>query len=374
MPRFHWLILLLGLVLEQCSSADHNCPMACRCDESTSQITCEGPLVVTLPDRLPSGFETLIFRNTSIRAIEKNSFRKMDRLITIEFISNPHLSTIEKMAFKGLKKLRLLHFDGCRELTQLEKNAFAGIANQMGLKIIFENTPIHRIDGMAFRNAQNIRELSISGQDLALSRHCFANIHQLDFLTISGVVLIEPEIFTNSTRFHIVHIKNSNFDIPPNTFSSLSHVSHLLIEHSTIASIAPDAFTGLSTIQIIELHKNRLGTISARAFANVENFGELKLVRNTIGELDTSESIFSKALKLRVEENTVECNCSLKWMTSIEEMSDENFCSISASSRSIRSFIKAKCQQKVRTSQQPISTSSIPSILGAFFLVLIRLF
>lgn len=69
---------------------------------------------------------------------------------------------------------------------------------------------------------------------------------------------------------------------------------------------------------MIELHACQIGTISARAFANVENLGELKILRNTVGDLDTSESILSKALKTRMEENTLECNCGMKWMTSVE--------------------------------------------------------
>lgn len=381
-----WYLLLIFLILlwiPISSSLRDTCPIGCRCDEDLQQVTCEGQQVVTLPDRLPSGYEILLIRNSSVRTIEKNSFRKMDKLAHIEFENNPNLGTIEKLAFKGLKKIRLIKFTGCPGLTELQKNAFSGIQNQMGLKIVFERTPIHRIDGHCFRNAQNIRELTISGEELALSRHCFANINQLDFLTISGVVLIEPEIFTNSTRFHVVHFKNSQFDIPPSTFSSLSHTSHLLIEHSKVPSIAPDAFSGLTTIQVIELHACQLGTISARAFANVENLGELKILRNTIGDLDTSESIMSKALKTRIEENTLECTCGMKWMTSVEEMSDINFCSTSASFRSIRSFIKAKClhipKESTRKSNHlPAISASFSfsnlSFFSFFFFILIRFF
>uniref|UniRef100_A0A8R1DWX9 Uncharacterized protein n=1 Tax=Caenorhabditis japonica TaxID=281687 RepID=A0A8R1DWX9_CAEJA len=270
--RFPNGIFSLFLIFSFSYAIRDTCPIGCRCEEPTQQVICEGQQVVTLPDRLPSGFEILIVRNSSIRAIEKSSFRKMEKLVQIEFENNPNLGTIEKLAFKGLRKIRLIKFSTCHGLTELPKNAFSGIQNQKGLKIVFENTPIHRIDGQAFRNAQNIRELTVSGQELALSRHCFANINQL------------------------------------------------LIENTRIPSIAPDAFSGLATIQVIELHACQLGTISARAFANVENLGELKILRNTIGDLDTSEAIMSKAIKTRVEENTLECNCGMKWMTSIEMM------------------------------------------------------
>ncbi|PIC40308.1 hypothetical protein B9Z55_011698 [Caenorhabditis nigoni] len=72
----------------------------------------------------------------------------------------------------------------------------------------------------------------------------------------------------------------------------------------------------------------------------------------------------SKALKTRMEENTMECNCGMKWMTSVEEMSDVNFCSTTASFRSIRSFIKAKCMDPFRKRNHSPSTTSSGSFLS----------
>ncbi|PAV86949.1 hypothetical protein WR25_25617 [Diploscapter pachys] len=166
-----------------------------------------------------------------------------------------------------MRSLRKLSFLYCNHLTQLTKGAFSGMSNEHGVKISFIGTPIQRVHSGAFRHAHNIRELTIEGQDMTLSRHCFAAINQLDFLTLSGVALIEPQIFTNSSRFHVVNIHKSFFDIPPKAFENLAHVHQLIIQRSRIGSIASDAFTSLQTVEIIEIFDNHIGAIYARAFA-----------------------------------------------------------------------------------------------------------
>ncbi|CAD6188346.1 unnamed protein product [Caenorhabditis auriculariae] len=371
MSRLPWLLLLLLPPPTSTTAKDprDTCPLLCDCDHDQKLVRCEGVQVISLPDRVPSTYETLLIRNTSIRSVAKNSFRKMERLVNVEFDHNPHLSTLEKLAFRGMKKIRLIKFASSPQLTEIERGAFTGISNQFGLKILFEDTPIRRIHGGAFRNAHSIRELSISGVDLALSRHSFASIRQLDFLTVSGVVLAEPELFSNSTRFHIVHIRHSEFDLPPRVFHDLSHVHHILIERSRLASIAPDAFSGLTTIEVIELSGNNIGSISARAFTGVENLGQLKITRNTIQELDTSESVLSTAWQTRVEENTLNCTCDLKWMTALSETSDVNFCGASGAYRSVRSFALATCAMPSRQKQSvAVPVIAVTSLSSSLFL------
>ncbi|KJH40821.1 leucine Rich repeat-containing domain protein [Dictyocaulus viviparus] len=181
-------------------------------------------MLLTLPNTVPSGFEVLIIRNASVRSIPKLAFRRMDRLKEIHVDSCDHLTFLEKFAFKGMKRLRKISFTNCPRLNEISKSTFSGIGNEFGVKIHFHQTPVQRIHSGAFRHASNIRELSISGSDLALSRHAFASINQLDFLTVSGVTVIEPQLFTNSTRFHIVHLKELNCEIPPRAFEDLAHV------------------------------------------------------------------------------------------------------------------------------------------------------
>ncbi|KAK6013750.1 leucine rich repeat domain protein, partial [Ostertagia ostertagi] len=82
-----------------------DCPQGCQCDTDTVTVTCSGLHLLTLPDTIPSGFEVLVIRNTSIRSIPKQAFRRMDRLREIYVENCDHLTFLEKFAFKGMKKL-----------------------------------------------------------------------------------------------------------------------------------------------------------------------------------------------------------------------------------------------------------------------------
>ncbi|CAI4232441.1 unnamed protein product [Auanema sp. JU1783] len=338
--------LLLFFIFFTTTVLSGKCPDDCECDELEKTVTCGGLLLLTLPDILPSGYHTLIMRNTSIRSVPKNSFRRMDELREVRFENSEQLDQIDKFAFKGMKYIRLISFSNCPRLHEICKGAFSGISNKQGLKIRFHETPIQRIHGGAFRHANNIRELSISGSDLALSRHAFASITQLDFLTLSGVVMVEPQLFTNSTRFHIIHIKESQFELTPETFEGLAHVHQLLIQRCKISRIASGAFDGLHTVETIELFDNQINSLAARAFTGVVNLGRLRIARNMIKSLETTESILSDAVQTRFEENTVDCGCHIKWMQAHPDRSllDSNYCGSSGVYRSIHTFLRHHCE------------------------------
>ncbi|KAK5964263.1 hypothetical protein GCK32_002441 [Trichostrongylus colubriformis] len=242
-------------------------------------------------------------------------------------------------------------------LNEIPKGAFSGIGNDFGVKIQFHRTPVQRVHSSAFRHAHNIRELTISGSDLALSRHAFASITQLDFLTITGVTVIEPQLFTNSTRFHIVHLKEVNCEIPPRAFEDLAHVHQVLIQRSRISTISTDAFTGMSTVETVELFDNQIGMIAARAFASIINLGRIRIARNHIDTLQTVESLLSSAVQTRVEENTIECGCDLLWMTAHEDrrLADVNYCGANGVHRTVRTYLRQYCY---RTKPTLTSTTS----------------
>ncbi|WKX99767.1 hypothetical protein Q1695_014552 [Nippostrongylus brasiliensis] len=336
-------MILIYLLFIRAAIAE--CPQECKCDTDTATVICAGPLLLTLPDILPSAFEVLIVQNASIRSVPKHAFRRMDRLREVHFEHCEHLTFLEKFAFKAMSKLRLISFVNCPRLNEIPKSTFSGIGNDLGVRIQFHRTPIQRVHSGAFRNAQNIRELSISGSDLALSRHAFASITQLDFLTVSGVTVIEPQLFTNSTRFHIVHFKELNCEIPPRAFEDLAHVHQVLIQRSRIPVISTDAFDGLSTVETVELFDNQIGVIGARAFASIINLGRIRIARNHIQNLQTVESVLSTALQTRIEENTIECSCDLQWMNVHEDhrIADVNYCGASGVHRTVRTFLRQQC-------------------------------
>ncbi|VDL71156.1 unnamed protein product [Nippostrongylus brasiliensis] len=244
------------------------------------QVICAGPLLLTLPDILPSAFEVLIVQNASIRSVPKHAFRRMDRLREVHFEHCEHLTFLEKFAFRAMSKLRLISFVNCPRLNEIPKSSFSGIGNDLGVRIQFHRTPIQRVHSGAFRNAQNIRELSISGSDLALSRHAFASITQ-----------------------------ELNCEIPPRAFEDLAHVHQVGIFKPEIV------FIGLCTCLLTEaVLFFFLATRRKKEVKPIINLGRIRIARNHIQNLQTVESVLSTALQTRIEENTIECSCDLQWM------------------------------------------------------------
>ena len=70
------------------------------------QISCGGPHFLSIPERIPDFFETLVVRNASIRSLTKFAFRKSGHLKEIRFEHCNSLHNIEKLAFKSMKSLR----------------------------------------------------------------------------------------------------------------------------------------------------------------------------------------------------------------------------------------------------------------------------
>ncbi|CAJ0957177.1 unnamed protein product, partial [Mesorhabditis belari] len=321
-----------------------NCLEQCRCDEQEKTVICEGSSITQLPQSIPSGFDALIIKNTTISHLLKESFRKMDRLREIRIEECQQLESIEKLAFKGLRRLRLISIQNCPKLRELLKGSFSGIGNENGLKIRVE-TPIKIVHPGVFRHAQNLRELVITGEEMIVQKHAFSCITQLDFLTLTGISRIEPHLFMNSTRFYTVNIRESNFEIPKEAFTDLAHVHQFLIQRSKLPLIGMDAFAGASTIESLEFVDNSIGTISPHAFSGITNLGRLRISRNVIKNLDSPEAVLSNANQLRFEENIVGCNCGIKWIGAHPDrrLADSNYCGAIGVHRTLRNFIRLTC-------------------------------
>uniref|UniRef100_A0A1I7X1U6 Secreted protein n=1 Tax=Heterorhabditis bacteriophora TaxID=37862 RepID=A0A1I7X1U6_HETBA len=77
------------------------------------------------------------------------------------------------------------------------------------------------------------------------------------------------------------------------------------------------------------------------------NLGRLRIVRNMIKTMETTESIISQAVQLRFEENTLNCDCDLRWMTSYADsrLVDVNHCGVHGAYRSEYNFRALTCHK-----------------------------
>ncbi|CAJ0582388.1 unnamed protein product, partial [Mesorhabditis spiculigera] len=337
-----YAIIFLCLETRWVFGEETHCLEQCRCDEMEGTVTCEGITVTELPQSIPSGFDVLRIKNASISQLTRETFRKMDRLREIHIENCDQLETIEKLSFKGMR--RELTIRNCPHFTELLKGVFSGIGNDAGLKIRVE-TPIKIVHPGILRHAQNIRELVITGQHMILEKHAFSCITQIDFLTLTGVAKMEPHLFTNSTRFYMVSIRDSAFSIPKSAFDDLAHVHQVLIQKSKLKLIGTDSFAGLSTVESIDFFDNTIGMIEAHAFSAITNLGRLRLARNTIRQMDSPEAVLVTAHQIRFEENIVTCSCALKWISAHPDrrLGDSNYCGAIGVHRTIRNYLRLTC-------------------------------
>lgn len=118
-----------------------------------------------IPLTWPSTIEKIYLKNSSIRTIEKNSFRRYLNLEVIHIERCSNLDLIDKFAFKGLSKLRfvfkfnlkfisILRFitiNGNSNLKDLYKASFSGIGNEHSLRIHIKNNALSRIRSHTFK-------------------------------------------------------------------------------------------------------------------------------------------------------------------------------------------------------------------------------
>lgn len=78
-----------------------------------------------------------------------------------------------------------------------------------------------------FRNAHDLRELSLEDHCFEVETNAFAGVEKCDFLNIKGACLIEANAFQNSSRIYSLNIVDSSLDLQRDTFARLYHVNQV---------------------------------------------------------------------------------------------------------------------------------------------------
>uniref|UniRef100_A0A1I8A7K6 LRRNT domain-containing protein n=1 Tax=Steinernema glaseri TaxID=37863 RepID=A0A1I8A7K6_9BILA len=222
-----WLAVTMVNIVVASNQGDnllHPCPSECECVQPHT-LNCANAEIGKIPADWPADLRRLIVRNCTLSAIHKNAFKRFQKLEELKIVKCPNLDVIDKMAFKGLNKLSLIHISDNPKLSDIFKSTFSGIGNQHGLRIYIHDNGLRRIHGHSFRNAHNIRELSIIDSSFEVMSHAFSSIFKLDFLTLKGVNKIDSMALANTSRVHRLVVHQSKLSISPMAFSKLTHVN-----------------------------------------------------------------------------------------------------------------------------------------------------
>ncbi|KAL7075904.1 hypothetical protein ACQ4LE_004600 [Meloidogyne hapla] len=345
------------------------CPEGCSCTtESPTTLDCSGLDLDTIPPTWPSHFEKFYIRNWTINSLEKQVFRRFLNLVEIYIFDCQRLDLIERNAFKQLRKLRVLVLKGNKGLRELYKTAFSGIGNQYPLSIKIMDNALERVRAFAFKNVENLRELTIEERCFELETSSLAEITRVDFLTLRGVCSLEAGVFQNSSRLHQVIIVDSALSqLPKDGFAELSHLNQLQIRESRIGRIAEGALSGLFTVGSVHFQSNQIGRLVPGWALGAENLGSLVFTYNTIREpLSSPDCLRNDAQRFLFTENTLYCSCEIQWLVNSpaeEQWLSENYCGREQSFKALLYFSPASsgCRALWAPSPTLLITSTISS-------------
>jgi hypothetical protein len=91
------------------------------------------------------------------------------------------------------------------------------------------------------------------------------------------------------------------------------------LRQNKIASVERDSFAGLFTVGSVHLQSNYIGRLEPGAISGIENLGSLTLSYNTIREtLSSEECLRNQAQRFVFSENTLRCDCQMRWIQRME--------------------------------------------------------
>ncbi|XP_058835456.1 peroxidasin isoform X2 [Topomyia yanbarensis] len=134
---------------------------------------------------------------------------------------------------------------------------------------------------------------------------------------------VPSDAFVNLVHLHTVFLNENQISrIHPVAFRGLPALKYLYLNKNKISNIASDAFESLERLQSLYLHFNNITTFERQTFSNMPALERLFLYGNQIRHIPEGAFEALPALKhLRLDDNPLECDCSLVWFLKLLQRS-----------------------------------------------------
>ncbi|XP_055533794.1 peroxidasin isoform X2 [Wyeomyia smithii] len=126
---------------------------------------------------------------------------------------------------------------------------------------------------------------------------------------------VPTDVFNGLTHLHTIFLNENQISrLQPGAFRSLPSLKYLYLNKNKIAFVASNAFESLNRLQSLYLHSNNITTFERQTFSNMPALERLFLFGNHIRHIPEGSFEALPALKrLRLDDNPLECDCSLLW-------------------------------------------------------------
>lgn len=283
---------------------------------------------------------TLIINNNKVSKIHSRAFLGLTKLTTLD-LSDNYIENIENNAFGSLNKLKILDLSNNR-IKNLTVNTFAKLR---GLKVLnLCKNELKHVFTEVFEPLRELQELDLcSNQITTIQNFAFQNLKGLIILKLSNNQMyhIQEKAFRGLDSLRFLGLKDNAFthvpslvlapigdleelDISINPLTTLPfapfiHVPKLKSLHisrcENLSSVDSGAFNSLGSLTTLVLSFNpQLTSLQRDVFKPLTNLRHLVLRGNGLRTFDQSlvSSTILQSLDLR--DNSLECNCSIKWL------------------------------------------------------------
>lgn len=283
---------------------------------------------------------TLVINNNKVSRIQSRAFLGLSKLTNLD-LSDNYIETVEKNAFSSLGKLKTLDLSNNR-IKNLTANAFMKLRGLKTLNLC--KNEFKDIYSVVFEPLKELQDLDLcSNQITSIQDFAFKNLKGLVNLKLSNnkVHHMQEKAFSGLDSLRFLGLKDNAFNeipshvLPPirgleeldigiNPLTSLpfgpfSHLVNLKSLHisrcKNLSHIDSGAFTNLSKLTSLVLSFNpQLINLNRDVFRPLIGLRHLVLRGNGLRGFDRSLVTATSLQSLDLRDNSLECNCSVKWL------------------------------------------------------------
>ncbi|XP_055867595.1 uncharacterized protein LOC106080012 [Biomphalaria glabrata] len=176
--------------------------------------------------------------------------------------------------------------------------------------------------------AKRLRFLEISKLRVRVVRQgAFRGLANLDKFSITDSTfdIVEPESFSGMRSIQEFEIISSQFGrVGKHAFSSLSSIRKFTIWLSSFGTLADEAFFRMHDVTSYQIYSSNVTHVGRDIFKGVKGVEEVVVYDNNIDSVSerSFRDLAVTVKKLSVRQNTFVCSCSLSWILTNPEMTD----------------------------------------------------
>ncbi|KAK8397823.1 hypothetical protein O3P69_004550 [Scylla paramamosain] len=286
----------LVLVVTLLSPVGAFCPRGCVCDDQRLRSQCVNADLDVIPILMNPGTLELNLSHNKIKTILEG------------------LTFLRRAALRGLKVLNL-----CKnELKHVFSEVFEPLRELEELDLC--SNQITSIQNFAFKSLKGLSILKLSNNQMYhIQEKAFSGLDSLNLLGLKDNAFTSiPSLVLAS----ISDLEELDFSINPLTslpFGPFVHVPKLKSLHisrcENLSSIDSGAFTSLGYLTSLALSFNpQLTSLQRDVFKPLSSLRHLVLRGNGLRTFDRSLVSSTVLQSLDLRDNSLECNCSIKWL------------------------------------------------------------